>query len=276
VLGAEQALINIGLNVSAAELAELPFEQLAQRLQRLGLPSEFAQLEDESIPGTLLPIVSPLDGTVTQCDLIAGEVVDPTRRLFTIADPSRLVLTLHVAPADAAHVQIGQVVHFRPDGALREAATQVSWIAAAAKERTRTVPIRAELNNEDGRLLASSFGLGRIVLRSEPNAVVVPKEAIQSDGDCQLVFVRDKYFLKPGGPKVFHVRTVRTGARDAKNTEVIVGILPGEVVAAKGSEILLNELRRHENTQLAVRRQLMKQRIQTTRETGTDRGNPTH
>jgi hypothetical protein len=121
-------------------------------------------------------------------------------------------------------------------------------------ERTRTVPIRGELSNDDGRLLASAFGLGRIVLRHEPNATVVPNEAVQSDGDCQIVFVRDKHFLKPGGPKVFHVRTVRTGARDARNTEIIVGVLPGEVVAAPGSNILLNELRRHENTQVAAGR----------------------
>jgi cobalt-zinc-cadmium efflux system membrane fusion protein len=82
------------------------------------------------------------------------------------------------------------------------------------------------------------------VLREEPNAVVVPSEAIQSEGDssCQVVFVRDKNFLKEGAPKVFHVRTVRVGAKDNQNIEIIAGVLPGELVATKGSGGLRSEL----------------------------------
>jgi multidrug resistance efflux pump len=104
VLSAEQTLINAGLKVPAAELVELPFDAMARRLQRLGLPDELSHLQDEAIPGTLLPIVSPVDGTMTQCDLIVGDVVEPSRRLFTIADTRRLLLTLHVSPTDASHV----------------------------------------------------------------------------------------------------------------------------------------------------------------------------
>jgi cobalt-zinc-cadmium efflux system membrane fusion protein len=56
------------------------------------------------------------------------------------------------------------------------------------------------------------------------------------------VFVRDKNFLHEGAPKVFHVRKVRPGARDDKYTEIIAGVLPGEVVATKGSGTLRGEL----------------------------------
>lgn len=249
VLGTEQELVNLGLPVSATELADLPFDVLARRLQRLGLPEEFSQLDDESIPGTLFPIVSPVDGTVAQCDLVAGEVVDSSRTLFTIADASRLVLTLQVAAGDASRIEAGQRVRFRPDGAARETTTAVGWVAAAAKERTRTVPVRSELENRDGHLLASLFGRGWIVVRHEPNAIVVPNEALQTDGDCALVFVRDKDFLRPGGPKVFHIRSVRTGAKDDRNTEIVVGVLPGEVVVTQGSDVLLGVLLRTRNHQ---------------------------
>ena len=43
-------------------------------------------------------------------------------------------------------------------------------------------------------------------------------------------------------PKVFHPRMVRVGARDGGNVEIIAGLLPNEVVAAKGSGLLLKEL----------------------------------
>jgi cobalt-zinc-cadmium efflux system membrane fusion protein len=41
---------------------------------------------------------------------------------------------------------------------------------------------------------------------------------------------------------VFHVRTVRVGPRNGEFTEILAGVLPGEVVAAKGSDVLRAEL----------------------------------
>jgi cobalt-zinc-cadmium efflux system membrane fusion protein len=79
-------------------------------------------------------------------------------------------------------------------------------------------------------------------LRYEPRAVVVPSEAVHWDGCCNVVFVRDKNFLAEGSPKFFHVRKVRTGFKDDNGTEIIVGLLPGEVVASKNSVVLEAQL----------------------------------
>ena len=49
-------------------------------------------------------------------------------------------------------------------------------------------------------------------------------------------------FFRQDAPKVFHVRKVRIGAKDAVHTEILAGILPGEVVASKGSGTLRAEL----------------------------------
>ena len=81
------------------------------------------------------------------------------------------------------------------------------------------------------------------MLREEPHAITIPNEAVQRVAGCEVVFVRDKDFLKPGGPKVFHARLVRTGAKDTTNTEIIVGVAQGEVVATKGSQLLASGLR---------------------------------
>jgi membrane fusion protein, heavy metal efflux system len=58
------------------------------------------------------------------------------------------------------------------------------------------------------------------------------------------VFVRDKDFQKPDAPKVFHTRSVRVGAKDETNTEIVAGVLPGELVAVKNSGVLRAELLR--------------------------------
>ena len=175
-------------------------------------------------------------------DLVVGEVVDTAKVLFTVADTSRLWLTLNVRLEDRPRLALGQPVRFHADGGAGDAAGAVTWISTAADERTRTLQVRADLPNPDGRLAAHTFGTGRVVLREEKDAIVVPSEAVHWEGDCHVVFVRDRDFLTPGAPKVFHVRSVRPGAHDDKVTEIIAGVLPGEVVAAKGSGTLWAEL----------------------------------
>lgn len=246
LLSAEQALVNLGLTVKAAEFGKLEVDEIAKQLQRLGLSRELSKT-DADLPGTLLPLRASLDGVVMQVDVIAGEVVDPEDVLFVIADPRQMWANLNVMATDARWVQVGQAVRFRPDGIKAEFTGQVDWIGTAADETTRTIPVRVVMPNADGKLRASALGVGRIVLREEPHAITVPNEAVQAVGGCQVVFVRDKDFLQPNGPKLFHARMVRTGAKDATNTEILVGVAIGEVVVSKGSTLLADELKRSQS-----------------------------
>jgi cobalt-zinc-cadmium efflux system membrane fusion protein len=164
--------------------------------------------------------------------------------LYTVADPGHLWLLLNVRPEDARYVALGQAVRFRTDENATDAAGNVAWISPAVDEQTRTLRVRVVLGNEDRRLRDRTFGTARIILREEPNAVVVPREAVQSTSDANFVFVRDKNYLQEDSPKVFHVRQVRIGARDEQYVELLAGVLPGEVIATKGSPVLLAQLLR--------------------------------
>ena len=184
-----------------------------------------------------------MDGIIVARQVVAGEVVDASRVLFQLADTSRMWLTLNVSVEDAGKLALGQPVRFRPDGSRDEVSGKLVWISTTADQQTRMVTVRAELPNPKGQLRNETFGAGRIILREEQEAIVVPNEAIHWEGCCHVVFVRDKgYFDSPDSPKVFHVRTVRLGARSEKFTEIVAGVLPGEVVATKGSDVLRAEL----------------------------------
>lgn len=257
LLSAEQALVNLGLSVKSVEFGKLEVDDIAKQLQRLGLTRELSKTAaDADLPGTLLPVRAPLDGVVMQVDVIAGEVVDPEDVLFVIADAQQMWVNLNVPAAEVRWVHAGQAVRFQPDGNKAEFTGPVDWIGTSADETTRTVPVRVVMSNADGKLRASALGVGRIALREEPKAITVPNEAVQKVGGCEVVFVRDKDFLKPDGPKVFHARMVRTGAKDATNTEVIVGVALGEVVASKGSSLLAGELQRNQSVAVAGHRQI--------------------
>ncbi len=240
---AEQALVNLGLPIRADDIKGLLPEELRQRVQFLGIPEALArQFDSRTTTTNLLPVVSSLEGVVVAREVVAGEVVDAAKVLFVVADVRQLWLTLNLRLEDTKTLAVGQAVRFRSDGLAEEVTGTVGWISTAVDEKTRTVKVRADLANPQGRLRANTFGQGQIILREEKNAVVVPNEAIHWEGDCHIVFVRDKNFLHEGAPKVFHVRTVRIGVRDGQNTEIIAGVLPGEVVATRGSGLLLAEL----------------------------------
>jgi len=251
LLAAEQILVNLGLSVRAEDVKNLGSEGIARHLQFAGLPESVTKTLDPKLTtSNLLPVVSSQDGVVVSRDAVAGDQVDAAKVLFIVADTRRMWLTLNLRLEDARLVTLDQPVHFRPDGTKSDVTGKVAWKSTAVDEKTRTVKVRAELDNPEGRLHAATFGTGRVVLREEPNAIVVPTEAVHQvpcsppapGASCHVVFVRNKDFLKEDSYKVFHVRTVRVGAKDEQNTEIIVGVLPGEVVVTKGSGAMRGEL----------------------------------
>jgi RND family efflux transporter MFP subunit len=181
---------------------------------------------------------------VVDCNVVPGNVVDTSTTIFDIADVDQMWLTLNVRQDEAQFLARGQTVLFRPSHSTSEPEIKgsLAWISTEADDQTRTVKVRVNLPNEGGRLRANTFGTGRIVLREEPRAVVVPTEAVHNDGDCKIVFVRDKNFFQEGSLKFFHVRKVRPGVQEVDETEIIVGLLPGEVVASKNSVVLEAQL----------------------------------
>jgi cobalt-zinc-cadmium efflux system membrane fusion protein len=130
-----------------------------------------------------------------------------------------------------------RISHFQfqtPDSATVTART--SHISPEVDEKTRRVKVHAEFDNFDGRLRPNDYGIGRIVVHEEPKALVVPSEAVHSDGGDSLVFVRSS-------ANGFVTRAVQTGLRDGNVIEV-QGVQAGEQVATTGSFALLSELQK--------------------------------
>lgn len=243
-VSARQALLNLGFDLPE-ELQEEDVRQLADRIRLLGLPSSaLAALPSGTKTANLIPVVAPKAGVIVASTTVAGEVVDTAAVLFTVADPQSLWLLLNVRQEDAKHVRPELPVTFHTDDGSQETAGRISWISPAVDERTRTLQARVPLSNTDVALRDKTFGTGRIILREEPHAIVVPREAVQSTSDAHFVFVRDRNYLKEDAPKVFHVRQIRIGARDDRYVELLAGVLPGEVVVTKGSGALLAQLLR--------------------------------
>ena len=252
---AVSALGNLGIRVDVLRLRGLDSTTSQSYLQQLGLMDRRDNsLPDSSYNGNLIAMVAPLEGQIVSRLATVGAVVDRGTELFQMVDTRVVWLDLRVAAEDASLVELGQSVVFMPDGhggqrtvAQRQDVQRrglVSWISTDVDAQTRTVRVRAELDNRDQSLRNESFGHGQIVLRDEPDAIVVPESAVQWDGHGHAVFVRDSRFFEEGRPKFFVARSVRPGVRQNGFVEIIAGVLPGEVVASDGSDVLRAQLLR--------------------------------
>ena len=238
-----QSLINLGFSVSVKEVMAIDRGKLASRLQFLGIPDDVTRyLVPGKTTSNLIPIRAPADGIVVERDVVAGEVVDTRKVLFTVVDTSRMWLVLDVSSEHAPLLKTERKVLFRPDGNRTEVTGLISWISTKIDSHTRTVKIRVELSNREGHLRDETFGQGKIVLREDSGSIVVPSDAVHWEGCCHVVFVRDKNYLKKGSFKVFHPRVVRPGVRTETHTEILAGVMPWEVVVTKGSGVLRAEL----------------------------------
>lgn len=248
------SLGNLGIQVDLSRLRQMQPGEAYAYVRRLGLGSSATQsVSPDEAPAdirslsdsmNLIAVITPIAGQIVKLEATLGQVVDRGSELFRVVDTREVWLDLRIAAEEAPLIQLGQAVQFLPDGQRQPHAGNVTWISSDVDPQTRTVRVRAELANVDQNLRNETFGQGRIVLREEPDAIVVPDLALQWDGAGQIVFVRDAKFFDEERPKFFVSRSVRTGARQDGFVEILAGVLPGEVVATNGSGVLKAQLLR--------------------------------
>jgi len=227
VFDAEQVLLNLGLPVSAAALAELEPAVMATQLRTIGLPDGAVTTSANG-----LPILAPRAGMVTQLSVVAGEAISADSVVAVVADTSQLKLQMAVAPQQVASIKFGQKLRFTSGGIRTEG--QVTFIAPSADEMTRLVTVIGSIANTEGQLRALQVGDATIVLNQAQPVVMVPASAVQFDGPTAYVFVERTPTIFRGLP-VHILATTATGI-------AIDRIIPGDVVVITGTDVLKGSL----------------------------------
>ena len=137
---------------------------------------------------------------------------------------------------DLTLVRVGLPILFTVDGLPGHAFDGiVSWISDTVDDRTRTIKVRANFPNESGLLRTNMFGLARIIIHDKDEVVSISSEAVQTDGCCQLVFVKQDETL-------FVPRKVSLGASANGHVEILAGLALGESVVTVGSFLMKTEI----------------------------------
>jgi len=224
---------------TALEEARLAVGRAAQRLAVLGVPEgKLAELTEKQDLSPVLELRAPFSGTVVEAQAVRGEAVTPERPIFAVAALERLWLSIDVYEPDFAGIAKDQKVSFFVEGLTgKRFPGRVVAIGGEVDEHTRTIRVFAEVKNVDGLLRARMFGRADVSIRPAEPKLVIPKAAVQNDGDCSLVFVSPS-------PDVFQARKVLLGSSYGQGWEVVGGLAAGEKVVTQGSFLLKTEVLR--------------------------------
>ena len=151
-LRARERLVDSGMSVG--QTAQATVEAAREKLRLLGLKEEqIERVERERRASDHLTIYAPTGGVVIEKHLSEGAYVQTGTPIYTIADLSRLWLELRAYESDLSWIHYGQAVEFSTEAYPGEVFSgQISFVDPVLDERTRTVRVRVNVANEQGRL----------------------------------------------------------------------------------------------------------------------------
>ena len=210
-----------------------------QTLRNLGLSTAkiHALSRESEEDSSLLEIVAPQDGTIIERHTVTGEAVQAVSELFAVADLNTVWVHMDIYEKDLTKLANRQPVRFQVPGLKPMAfAGTISWIGSEVDEHTRTIHVRADVENSRRLLRANMFGEAEILVGKARSALTVPTEAVQWEGSSYVVFVKKDADL-------YEPRRVLRGRNLGDSMELAWADLPtGSPVVTTGSFLLKTEI----------------------------------
>jgi cobalt-zinc-cadmium efflux system membrane fusion protein len=225
------------------ENAQAELHEAEEKLHLLGMTErEIEQLGAGQLPHAEVAQVflrAPFSGEVVERNATVGEVVDPNKMLFAVADLSTVWVRADFPEQQAGRLQTGLGVEVRvtayPDTVFRGV---VTYVGAMVDPATRTVMARSDIPNPDRRLRPEMFAEVMLVT-PEQSVLTVPPAAVQQVGSRTVVFVRR-------GARRFEPHEVKIGKSSKEYIEVKGGVEEGDEVVTQGSYALKSEVLREQ------------------------------
>lgn len=215
--------------------ARAEFRRAKERLLSLRIPPEELDkpLDRQQITSRF-EMKSPLTGIVVERTVTPGQAVtgDSDHVLFTIADLDQLQVLADLYERDLDLVKEGQSaivkVEAYPD---MDFPAKVTAIGDIVDSLTRTIKVRAQVNNETHKLKPEMFARLELDVNGAARFLAVPREAVVIIDGRQFVYV-----VESGNRYV--KREVKIVNISPAQVRILEGLAQGERIVTKGAVLI--------------------------------------
>ena len=188
----------------------------------------------QNLVSSLFALNAPISGIVVERNATVGATVGSDANLFKIIDLSSVWIDANVFEKDLEHVRLGQAVKVTvpafPESTFYG---KVILVSSVVDPDTRTVRVRTEVANKDGRLKPDMFANVAIITAAHQTAILIPLSAVLDDGGKSIVFVADGNDYKK--------KEVTIGIKSEDRVEIVNGLSEGDKVVVKGNYLLMEQ-----------------------------------
>lgn len=215
--------------------ARAEFRRAKERLLSLRVPAEELNkpLDKQQITSRF-EMKSPLTGIVVERMVTPGQSVggDANQVLFTVADLDMLQVVADVYERDLALVKEGQFAKVKVEAYPEmDFPATVASVGDVVDPASRTIKLRAWVNNQDHRLKPEMFARLHIQVGDATKMLVVPKEAVLESDGKQFVFVVEE-------PNRYVRHEVKVSNFTTDQMRVLEGLTPGQRIVIKGAVLI--------------------------------------
>ena len=207
--------------------AQARHQHVREKLLNMGMTAgDLSELEHGSHQeGHRYTLKSPIAGTVVAQNVVRGQGVSPGKELFEVVDTSRVWVFANLPIEQARRFKEGNVGTILPKGG-EPVTAPLTYLSPVADETTRTIRVRFEVANKDGRLKPHEYVDVRLTVASVPT-LAVPTSSVTQVDNLRGVFVQREagYAFVP----------IEVGREGGGWVEVRKGLTEGERIVTDGA-----------------------------------------
>ncbi|MCH8287902.1 MAG: efflux RND transporter periplasmic adaptor subunit [Candidatus Marinimicrobia bacterium] len=199
-------------------------------------PEQIRELERSGKVSKVMTLYSPFNGVVVEKMALEGMNVGEGMNLYAIADLSKVWVYADIYEYELPWLEEGldavMSLTYIPG---KKFEGSIAYVYPYLDSKTRTVRVRLEFDNEDGKLRPGMYANIVIKTRDRKKAVVIPKESVIHSGERDIVFIDI-------GEGKYEPREVTLGAEgEGGYYEVLEGLTGSELVVTSGQFMLDSE-----------------------------------
>jgi len=223
--------LNQGVKASDLALAQAKVGDAQTSLDNLKNPKPediaAAQARVDAIKAELkqIALTAPFDGTITDLNVLVGDIVLNSTNAFRIDSLSAMYVDLQVSEVDINKVQVNQNVEITFDAILNKTYTGVvSEVGAAGTTSSGVVnfPVTVKMTDADAAVKPGMTASANVVTAAVSNALLVPVQAIHTVGNRSTVTLMTATGLQQVA--------VQLGASNDTQTQIVSGVKVGDRV----------------------------------------------